>query len=78
MPIAQFTIDGVLPPYVGPQGPGGAAEDMSPYGVTAFEVVTTLGSSDERKSILRGGPTSRGIAPHRLRSRVPVARRQLR
>jgi hypothetical protein len=27
---------------------------MSPYVVTAFEVVTTLGSSDDRKSILRG------------------------
>jgi hypothetical protein len=54
MPIAQFTIDGVLPPYVGPQGPGGAAEEMSPYSVTAFEAVTILGSSDQRKSILRG------------------------
>jgi Family of unknown function (DUF6932) len=54
MPIAPFTIDGVLPPYVGPDGPGGAVEDMSPYSATILEVVTTLGSSDGRKSILRG------------------------
>jgi hypothetical protein len=54
MPIPSFTIDGVLPPYVGPNGPGGAAEDMSPYVATAFEVVTTLASSPERRDILRG------------------------
>jgi hypothetical protein len=54
MPIPTFTIDGVLPPYVGPAGPGGTAEDMSPYAVTALEVAITLGSSDQRKTILRG------------------------
>jgi hypothetical protein len=54
MPIPAFTIDGVLPPYVGPNGPGGAAEDMSPYVATALEVVTTLASSNERRAILRG------------------------
>lgn len=54
MPIPAFTIDGVLPPYVGPDGPGGAAEDMSPYTVTALEVVTTLATSNERRDILRG------------------------
>lgn len=54
MPIPAFTIDGVLPPYVGPNGPGGAAEDMSPYVATALEVVTTLGASNERREILRG------------------------
>jgi hypothetical protein len=54
MPIPAFTIDGVLPPYVGPEGPGGAAEDMSPYVVTALEVVTTLASSRERRDILHG------------------------
>ena len=54
MPIPTFTIDGVLPPYVGSHGPGGASEDLSPYAVTALEVVTTLGSSDPRKAILRG------------------------
>lgn len=35
MPIPGFTIDGVLPPYIGPGGPGGAAEDLSPYTVTS-------------------------------------------
>jgi hypothetical protein len=54
MPIPAFTIDGILPPYVGPGGPGGAAEDLSPYIVTATEVVTTLAQGNERKAILRG------------------------
>lgn len=38
---------------MGPGGPGGAVEDMSPYEVTAMEVATTLGHTDERKVILR-------------------------
>lgn len=54
MPIPAFTIDGVLPPYIGPDGPGGASEDLSPYAVTALEVVATLGSTDPRRAILRG------------------------
>lgn len=51
MPIPSFTIDGVLPPYVGPDGPGGGAEDMTPYAVSALEVVATLGLTDRRKTI---------------------------
>jgi hypothetical protein len=54
MPIPAFTIDGVLPPYVGPAGPGGSPQDMSPYEVSALEVIVTLGTSEKRKSILRG------------------------
>lgn len=54
MPIPTFSIDGVLPPYVGPDGPGGAAEDMSPYVATALEVVTTLALSNDRREILQG------------------------
>jgi hypothetical protein len=54
MPIPSFTIDGVLPPYVGPDGPGGGAEDMTPYAVSALEVVATLDLTDRRKTILRG------------------------
>src|SRR5262245_12211446 len=54
MPIPAFTIGGILPPFVGPLGPGGAVEDMSPYIVTALEVATTLGSTNERNVILRG------------------------
>jgi hypothetical protein len=53
MPIPLFTIDGVLPPYVGPHGPGGAFEDLSPYEVSAFEVVSTLGTTQNRQDILR-------------------------
>ena len=53
MPIPGFTIDGILPPFVGPNGPGGTPEDLSPYAVTAIEVVTTLALTDDRKKILR-------------------------
>jgi hypothetical protein len=52
MPIPTFSIDGVLPPYVGPGGPGGALQDMTPYVVTAVEVVSTLGTSPKRRTIL--------------------------
>ena len=54
MPIPPFTIDGVLPPYVGPSGPGGAPEHLSPYPATPLEVVTTLGHTNERRVILQG------------------------
>lgn len=54
MPIPPFTIDGILPPFVGPDGPGGAPEDLSPYLVTSTEVVTTLATSATRRTILRG------------------------
>jgi hypothetical protein len=54
VPIPPFSINGVLPPYVGASGPGGPAQDMSPYVVTALEVVSTLGRTDPRKRILRG------------------------
>jgi hypothetical protein len=52
MPIPAFSIDGVLPPYVGPSGPGGAPQDMTPYVVTAVELVLTLGTSPKRRTIL--------------------------
>jgi len=54
MPIPSFTIDGVLPPFVGPNGPGGAPEDLSPYATTAVEVVTTLATTPTRRTILKG------------------------
>lgn len=53
MPIPAFTIDGVIPPYVGPNGLGGRGEDMTPYMVSAIEVVATLGVNDQRRSILQ-------------------------
>lgn len=59
MPIPAFGINGVLPPYVGADGPGGKPEDMSPYVVSALEVVTTLGHTEARKKILRGWLTHR-------------------
>lgn len=53
MPIPPFTVDGVLPPYIGPDGPGGAAEDLSPYEASAVEVVASFGTSPNRQDILR-------------------------
>ncbi len=54
MPIPAFTIDGVLPPYVGPDGPGGHPSHMTPYRVSALEVAEKLGTTERRKAILRG------------------------
>lgn len=54
MPIPAFTIDGILPPYVGPDGPGGSPQDMSPYAVTTLEIAVTLGTTEARRAILRG------------------------
>ena len=54
MPIPNFSIDGILPPFIGRLGPGDTMEDMSPYAVSALEVVTTLGGTEQRKSVLRG------------------------
>lgn len=53
MPVPAFTIDGVLPPYVGANGPGGSPEDMTPYEVSPSEVVTALGDTGQRRGILR-------------------------
>lgn len=54
MPIPAFTIDGILPPYIGSSGPGGPQHLMSPYVATATEFVATLGLTEARKEILRG------------------------
>jgi hypothetical protein len=59
MPIPAFTIDGVLPPYIGADGPGGAHHDMSPYLTTSLEVVVTFGTSPGRRDILKGWLTHR-------------------
>lgn len=53
MPIPAFTIDGVLPPYVGPLGPGDAPQAMTPYVATAVELVTTFATTDHRKNLLQ-------------------------
>ena len=54
MPIPALTIDGVLPPFIGPEGPGGSSQDMTPYLVTAEEVVSRFGRTERRREILRG------------------------
>ena len=54
MPLPDFNIDGVLPPFVGADGPGGHFDDLSPYKVLVLEVVQGLSFSEGRKSILRG------------------------
>lgn len=51
MPIPPFTIDGILPPFLG-QEPGGPAAMMSPYQVSVTEVVARFGTTDDRKAIL--------------------------
>lgn len=53
MPVPSFNIHGVLPPYIGPNGPGGAPSDMSPYEATVLEVVAHFSSTAERRAILR-------------------------
>lgn len=60
MPIPPFTIDGVLPPYIGSSGPGGLLADQSPYVVSAIEVAATLGQMPQRNAILRGWLQHRG------------------
>lgn len=50
--IPNFTISGVLPPYLGPTAtdPG----SMSPYETTLTRIANRLCASDERKAIFRG------------------------
>ena len=50
--IPVFTIDGLLPPFQG-SDPGQQPAFLSPYEVTAFEVVERFGSTDNRREILR-------------------------
>jgi len=52
MPIPPFTVDGILPPFIGAGGPGGPGQDLSPYQASAEEVVTTFGVSPNRRDIL--------------------------
>lgn len=54
MPVPSFNGDGVIPPYIGPQGPGGAPNDMSPYFASCVEVVQALGTTPQRNAILKG------------------------
>lgn len=53
MPLPDFNINGVLPPFLG-DSPAGPFSEMSPYRASAVEVVQMLSFSEGRKSILRG------------------------
>jgi len=53
MPIPPFTLDGVLPPFLG-DIPARQSSWMSPYPVSVTEVVNHFASTDERKAILAG------------------------
>jgi hypothetical protein len=50
--IPDFTISGVLQPYLGPTPKDGAL--MSPYETTLVRIAQKLCGSDERKEIFRG------------------------
>jgi hypothetical protein len=54
MSIPPFNINGVIPPFIGPDGPGGQREHLTPYLTKATEVVAALGGSPGRRNILRG------------------------
>lgn len=53
MPIPPFTLDNILPAFVGPD-PGGPASLMSPHDTTVSEVVSRFGTTDHRRTILAG------------------------
>jgi hypothetical protein len=50
--IPDFTISGVLPPYLGPTPTNGAL--MSPYETTLTRIGRKLCASNERKAVFRG------------------------
>lgn len=50
--IPAFTGSGVIPPYVGEDGPGCSPAQMSPYPVTALDVVRSLGGTKARLDII--------------------------
>lgn len=54
MSIPPFNIDGVIPPFVGPHGPGGHRQEMTPYEATPVDVVAALAGSPSRREILNG------------------------
>src|SRR5271165_1650152 len=50
--IPDFTISGILPPYLGPTPTNGAL--MSPYITTLTRIARKLCGSNQRKEIFRG------------------------
>ena len=51
MPVPPFDIHGVIPPFLGLRPTNGA--DLSPYRVSPVEVVSALGTTPDRRDILR-------------------------
>lgn len=68
MSIPPFTIDGILPPYVGSRGPGDRRQLMTPFDATPLEVVSFFGTTLKRREILAGWLTHR----ERIRARGMV------
>ena len=54
MEIPPFNPEGFLPPYISETGPGGNSGDMSPYMTNSLQVVTKLGTTQKRRTLLRG------------------------
>lgn len=52
MPVPAFTIDGVIPPFIGTNGPGGGRQQMTPYEATPLEVAERFGGTARRREIL--------------------------
>ena len=52
MAIPDFTVSGVLPPYLGPTPTVPSA--MSPYPASFVEIANKMCASNERKAIMRG------------------------
>jgi hypothetical protein len=51
MAVPAFDSRGFLPPYIGQDG---TTADRSPYSATMTEVVATLGSTRERRELIKG------------------------
>ncbi|WP_455171337.1 DUF6932 family protein [Azospirillum largimobile] len=51
MSIPAFNNDGVIPPFLG-EDPGGSSAQMSPYSVTALQIVERFGTDANRIDIL--------------------------
>lgn len=54
MPIPQFAIDGIIPPWVDPKGPGGNPAQVTPYLTTAAEMASRFGTTLARQKLLAG------------------------
>ena len=58
MPVPPFDVRGLLPPFVGADA---TTQDRSPYPATMAEVVTQLGTTPQRRQLLRNLIAYRGL-----------------